>query len=682
MKRVILRVVALAAFIAAGVMVVPVSAHALVLRMELPELSRTADAVVVAKVTGAAVRDGAKRGARRPLPTTETRLQVTRVLAGERSQAVGIVQPGGALDGVRLTVSDLPTFSPGETCVLFLSEQDGVVGAFQGKLAVDKGRVPELGITVAELERRVRAYRSGIDPGSALDSPVASIDALGLVADVTGVSDVAGSGEQSEASVTALVAPSVASVLPAKQIAGLRRAVVIEGSGFGATQGSGRVQFVYGLWVDADYFDGAAGVAPVVSWSDTRIVALVPQYASSGQVRITTGGGLITHIPYDVGFSTSGRKMSGPVTYRINENQIGLTGEGAEIIKAFDTWNAAGSLFRLRHGGATTASGNETNGNGINEIWFGPLGNSGSLALNFFWSYSSGDHIESDIIFNTDSNWTASPSGSAFDVQSVALHELGHTVGLDDQYPNTDRVMGAAIAGETRRSLTLDEKVGAVFLHGQDPTKPAVQYPESSFESSPASSAPTATAFVLDRASRLAPVYGGRALVVVRLRDSDGADLSNRAVHLETATGEWIRQLSTGSGGQYIVAAPVVSSRTVFTVRFPGDAANAGSSLPVAVTPQAYLTRKVPTSARQRSSFTVSGTIKPAHTGAAVRVEVQKRSSSGAYRASSASKIVKTSSTAVKTSLRLSRGRYRVRLVHSDAGHARKATPWAYVRVR
>lgn len=697
MKRVIARSAALIALVVATAMVAPLSAHALVVRMELPELSRSADAVVVAKVTGSAVRDGARRGARRPVPTTETRLQVTRVLAGERSQAVGIVQPGGVLDGVRLTVSDLPTFSPGETCVLFLSRHDGVVGAFQGKLAVEKGRVPDLGITVTELERRVRAYRSGVDPDSAFEAPVASVEGHALVTGAEGAGEVAVSAGAVSQSVTALSSPMVATITPSGQIAGIGRTVQIDGSGFGATQGTGKVQFVYGLWVDAGYSD-AAGLAPVLSWSDTRIVVQVPRYASEGSVKVTTGGGLTAYKTYDVGFSTGGYKMPGPVSYRVNENYPGVTGEGAEIVKAFDTWNAAGSFFRVSRAGESTRTESVGVGNNLNEIWFALTSElPDALALNYLWSYPGGDYIESDIILNMAYNWAASATGSAYDIQSVVLHEVGHTVGLDDQYPNYDRVMGAAVPGENKRVLTSHEKAGAVFLHGdetpdvpqppdEDPEPPAdPSDPETPSEpSDPMTSAPSPSALLGDSAARLTPSYGGRALIAVRLRGADGAGLANRSVRLENSAGQQVGQLLhvNGSAGLYIVTAPIVRSRTVFTVRFFGDSANAASTMAVAVKPQAYLTRKVPTGARHLTRFSVTGTIKPAHTGAAVRVEVQKRNSSRVYRANRASKTVKTSSTAVRTSLRLSRGWYRVRLVHSDTGHARKATSWAYVRVR
>lgn len=687
MKRVIARSAALIALMAATVMVAPLSAYALVVRMELPELSRAADAVVVAKVTGSAVRDGARRGARRPLPTTETRLQVTRVLAGERSQAVGIVQPGGVLGGVRLTVSDLPTFSPSETCVLFLSEQDGVVGAFQGKLAVEQGRVAGLGITVTELERRVRAYRSGVDPDVALEAPVASVEGLAVVSGSEGTIGSAGSLDAAAQPVTALSSPVVATITPADQVAGIGRTVQIDGSGFGATQG--QVHFVYGLSVNPGYYDAA----PVVSWSDTRIVVQVPRYASAGSVRVTTAGGLTEYRAYDVGFSTAGYKMPGQVSYLVNENHPGVTGEGAEIVKAFDTWNAAGSVFRVSRAGESTRTESVGVGNNRNEIWFAPTSDlPGSLALNYLWSYPGQDYLESDIILNTAFNWATSATGSAFDIQSVVLHEVGHTVGLDDQYPNYDRVMGAAVGGVNRRTLTASERAGAAYLHGAEtpdvpqPTEEDTETPTEPPEtpSDPVTSTPSPSALLGDAAARLTPSYGGRALIAVRLRGADGTGLVNRAVYLEGPTGARVGQLlqGTGSTGLYFITAPLVRSRTVFTVRFPGDAANSTSSMAVAVKPQAYLTRKMPTTARNRIRFSVTGTIKPAHTGAAVKVEVQKRTSSGAYRASSASKIIKTSSTAVRTSLRLTRGRYRVRLVHSDAGHTRKATAWAYVRVR
>jgi hypothetical protein len=50
--------------------------------------------------------------------------------------------------------------------------------------------------------------------------------------------------------------------------------------------------------------------------------------------------------------------------------------------------------------------------------------------------------VDSDIYFNSALTWTndyESARGNVYDVGTVALHELGHTVGLDDIYNDPDK---------------------------------------------------------------------------------------------------------------------------------------------------------------------------------------------------------------------------------------------------
>jgi hypothetical protein len=85
--------------------------------------------------------------------------------------------------------------------------------------------------------------------------------------------------------------------------------------------------------------------------------------------------------------------------------------------------------------------------------------------------------LESDISYN--SRWTWSTSGGDYDVQSVAVHELGHTIGLGDIYstayggslpptdPRTqdfDQVMNAYDAPQ--KTLGNGDRTGAQLLYG------------------------------------------------------------------------------------------------------------------------------------------------------------------------------------------------------------------------
>ena len=88
------------------------------------------------------------------------------------------------------------------------------------------------------------------------------------------------------------------------------------------------------------------------------------------------------------------------------------------------------------------AEGSGGNGNGINEIFFsatiyGLAWGANTLAVTTVWGV--GDRRrEGDIIFNTNKAWDSyrgplrtTSSAGPYDMQRVALHELGHVLGLD-----------------------------------------------------------------------------------------------------------------------------------------------------------------------------------------------------------------------------------------------------------
>lgn len=157
------------------------------------------------------------------------------------------------------------------------------------------------------------------------------------------------------------------------------------------------------------------------------------------------------------------------VTYYINTSG-GPSGHLSSIQTAMQTWtNVSSSYFSLIYNGETQSNNNGVN-DGINIIGFGPMDNDGTLAINHLWYYSnSGEIIDSDIKFNTVYSWDTYGSQNAYDVQSVATHELGHTSGLADLYSEVDSektMYGYSAIGETnKRSLHQDDLDGITYLY-------------------------------------------------------------------------------------------------------------------------------------------------------------------------------------------------------------------------
>jgi len=92
-----------------------------------------------------------------------------------------------------------------------------------------------------------------------------------------------------------------------------------------------------------------------------------------------------------------------------------------------------------------------------------------TLAVTTAW-YSSNQRIEADIIFNNSYTWDSyrgARRGSVVDIQRVALHELGHVLGLD--HPDEAGQTVAAVMNShvsDLDSLASDDITGAQRLYG------------------------------------------------------------------------------------------------------------------------------------------------------------------------------------------------------------------------
>lgn len=144
-------------------------------------------------------------------------------------------------------------------------------------------------------------------------------------------------------------------------------------------------------------------------------------------------------------FVLNGRRWQNaniPTTFQINPNTADVPGitEGDAIRRAMNTWSFfTGSFFEFAPAGNTACNANGSGTDGINCIvWTTATSDTGNaLATAFQWVNSGTNQFsEVDIIFwgqTTTNNffWSLNPaSNNEFDVESVALHELGHAFGL------------------------------------------------------------------------------------------------------------------------------------------------------------------------------------------------------------------------------------------------------------
>ena len=120
------------------------------LRREVPELSRAADAVVrgtVRRVESRWAGDGKRI-------VTDVEIQVAEALKGAPGHTVLVTQPGGRVGDIGQKVSGLAAFTPGEEVVVFLDRRGkaafSVRGMAQGKFRVQRSKDGKAALAVPE----------------------------------------------------------------------------------------------------------------------------------------------------------------------------------------------------------------------------------------------------------------------------------------------------------------------------------------------------------------------------------------------------------------------------------------------------------------------------------------------------------------------------------------------------
>lgn len=103
------------------------------------------------------------------------------------------------------------------------------------------------------------------------------------------------------------------------------------------------------------------------------------------------------------------------------------------VAAAFSTWEEVPtSTFSATFGGFTSAPPLQQDGMSVLGYTFRPDLDRVLAATTFVVNTTTGEIVESDIFFNSAFNWSTAQAGESarYDVQSIALHEIGHLQGL------------------------------------------------------------------------------------------------------------------------------------------------------------------------------------------------------------------------------------------------------------
>jgi hypothetical protein len=186
----------------------------------------------------------------------------------------------------------------------------------------------------------------------------------------------------------------------------------------------------------------------------------------------------VTHIHYakseakgkppqtDTCYKLAGWKWSGPVTYTVAPDNSLITA----IQKADLEWDSHtnGALFNT----PVTGTGIWGVRDYKNSVSYGNYQTSNVIAVTVTWyNQRTKTAVESDILFDTDFAWgDAILDPSLMDLQNIATHEIGHTLGLSDLYTsscNSVTMYGYSSEGDVaKRTLAIPDITGLTKLYG------------------------------------------------------------------------------------------------------------------------------------------------------------------------------------------------------------------------
>lgn len=182
-----------------------------------------------------------------------------------------------------------------------------------------------------------------------------------------------------------------------------------------------------------------------------------------------------------------------PIRYYVTEqgtSGVSATEFQGAVTRAFNTWNAVDTADTTsQFAGFTQATPRGNDGMVVIGYLSRPDMERTLAATSFLFDVTDGEIVESDIFFNSSFPWSTASGGEGgrFDVESIALHEIGHLHGLGhsalgetEVRPGGRRVLGAGAvmfpiafsAGSTAdRTLRPDDVAGITDIYPRNNTE-------------------------------------------------------------------------------------------------------------------------------------------------------------------------------------------------------------------
>ena len=163
-----------------------------------------------------------------------------------------------------------------------------------------------------------------------------------------------------------------------------------------------------------------------------------------------------------------------PVKFKIhNSSPPGVSSAAAQkaVRASYEAWARPDCSYFLYQDLGTTGQPKAMYGDKLNthvfpSAWPTSSSQSALAITRVFWDDATGHMTDADILYNPKYKWSTTGAKDAFDLQSVATHEIGHQLGLGHSKSTSATMYRALGKGNTSfRSLSLDDITGLCALY-------------------------------------------------------------------------------------------------------------------------------------------------------------------------------------------------------------------------